>query len=60
MDSWNEFNESVPLEKDKKCSEVIISSISHNDLKHGEKAWNTFKIRNLGEYHDLYVQSNQL
>ena len=60
MDTWNEFNESVPLEKDKKCSEVIISSISHNDLKHGEKAWNTFKIRNLGEYHDLYVQSNHL
>ena len=22
-----------------------------------KKVWNTFKIKNLGEYHDFYVQS---
>ena len=60
MDNWDKFNESVPLEKDKYCSELIISSISDNDLQHVEKVCNTFKIRNLGEYHDLYVQSNTL
>ena len=45
MDSWNKFNESVPLEKDKNCSELIISIISDNDLKHVEKVCNTFKIK---------------
>ena len=28
--------------------------------KHAKGAWKDFKIKNLGEYHDLYVQSDTL
>ena len=27
---------------------------------HAEKVWDVFEIRNLGEYHDLYVQTDTL
>ena len=27
---------------------------------HAQKVWDTFGIRNLGEYHDLYVQTDTL
>ena len=40
-----------------KLNEEGISSI---DYAHGQKVWKEFKIKNLGEYHDLYVQSNTL
>ena len=27
---------------------------------HAQKVWDVFEIRNLGEYHDLYVQTDTL
>ena len=27
---------------------------------HAQKAWDVFELRNLGEYHDLYVQTDTL
>ena len=60
MDNWNKFNESVPLEKDKYYTELTRSSISDKDLKDVEKVCNNFKIRDLGIYHDLYVQPDTL
>ena len=27
---------------------------------HAQKVWNVFEIKNLDEYHDLYVQSDTL
>ena len=29
-------------------------------MKHAQKVWEVFRIKNLGEYHDLYVQSDTL
>ena len=34
--------------------------ITDADHKHAEKVWKDFKIKNLVEYHDLYVQSDAL
>lgn len=30
------------------------------DYKHGDNVWNDFDIKNLGDYHDLYIQDNTL
>ena len=56
MDSWNKFNEPVPLVEDHYYSELNKEGITKVDLKHVKKVCDTFKIKNVGEYHDLYVQ----
>ena len=58
MDSWKRFNEPVPLVKDHYYSELNKECIRKEDLKHAKKVCDTFKIKKLGEYHHLYVQSD--
>ena len=54
MDSSEKFNEtSSPNEK-----YFNKEHITDEDYLHAQKVWSTFKIKNLGEYHDLYVQSD--
>ena len=36
------------------------SHIAKEDYEHAQKVWNTFKVKTLGEYHDLYVQLDTL
>ena len=58
MDSWNKFNEPVPLVEDHYYSKLNQKGITKEDLKHVKKVCDTFNIKNLSEYHDLYVQSD--
>ena len=37
-----------------------MEEISGTDYRHAEKVFNKFNIKNLGEYHNLYVQSDTL
>ena len=37
-----------------------MEDITDGDYAHAKKNCKDFKIRNLGKYHDLYVQSNTL
>ena len=62
MDSWKRFKEPVPLVEDHYYSKLNQKSITKEDLKHVKKVCDTFKTKNLGEYHDLYlyVQSDTL
>ena len=57
MDSLERFNETELLSQKSFYSKLNSEDISDEDAK---KAWNEFKIKNLGEYHDLYVQSDTL
>ena len=58
MDSWERFNETSLPPKESFYSELNLEDISDKDYLHAQKVWEEFGIRNLGEYHDLYVQAD--
>ena len=37
-----------------------LENISDGDYVDAQKVWDVFEIKHLGEYHDLYVQSDAL
>ena len=60
MDSWEKFNETALPPKKDFYSNLNLEDISDEDYAHAQKVWDVFEIKNLGEYHDLYVQSDTL
>ena len=60
MDIWEKFNEkSLPPKKDF-YSQLTLGDITDKDYAHALKTWKVFEIRDMGEYHDLYVQTDTL
>ena len=55
MDYWDKFNETNPSLKDKFYSNLNMKGISDKDYAHVKNVINIFNIKNLGDYHDLYV-----
>ena len=60
MDSWKKFKEESLPDKESFYSELNKKHITDEDYEHAQKIWSTVNIKNLGEYHDLYVQSDTL
>ena len=60
MDSWEKFNEKALPPKKAFYSELNLEDITDEDYGCTQKVWKVFGIRNLGEYHDLYVQTDTL
>ena len=60
MDSWEKFNEiSLPSKKEF-YSNLNMEDIDEIDYRHGNNVFKSFKLENLGDYHDLYVKSDTL
>ena len=60
MYSWEKFDETSLPDKKNFYSNLNLENISDKDYAHAQKIWEVFEIKNLGEYHDLYVQSDTL
>ena len=58
MSSWDKFKEPLPLDKNSYYSELNDADISDNDIAHVKNVCDTFKIKKLGKYHDLFVKSD--
>ena len=54
------FNETSLPNKESFYSNLNIENIDDIDYRHGNNVFKRFKLKNLGEYHDLYVQSDTL
>ena len=60
MDDWGKFNETSLLQKEDSYSHLNTYDITNADCTHGKRVCKDFEIKNLGEYHDLYVQRDKL
>ena len=59
VDSWEKFNETLLPDKKYFYSNLNKEGITDKDYVHAQKVWAVFEIKNLGDYHDLYVQSDK-
>ena len=60
IDNWERFNETSLPNKESFYSNLNMENIDGIDYRHGHNVFKRFKLKNLGEYHDLYVQSDTL
>ena len=60
MSSWDKFEETKLSPKEAFHSNLNISEISKYDYEHAQKVWKEFKMKNLGEYHDLSLMTDVL
>ena len=60
MDNWGKFDETTLTSREAFYSKVNLKSISNKDYAHAQKVWEVFGIKNRGEYHDIYAQSDTL
>ena len=60
MDEWNKFDEKELPSKGSFYSSLTMEDISDTDYKHANNVFKKFNLKNLGEYHDLYVRSDTL
>jgi len=60
MDSFRRFEETSLPQREKLYSIFNDTNIGEDDYVHANRIWKAFKIRNLGEYHDLYLKSDVL
>ena len=58
MDSWERFDKNTIPHRQAFYSELNLENITDKSYEHVKKVWEAFERKNLGEYHDLYVQCN--
>ena len=60
MDNLSKFNDTQLPKKEDFYSLLTDENISDDDYSHARDVWNAFWIKNMGEYHDLYLKSDIL
>ncbi len=60
MDSFERFNETQIPSKENFYNKLNNSHIPDKDYEHAQNVWKKYNIKNLGEYHDLYLKTDVL
>ena len=58
MTSWDKFMETQLPHKQAFHSALDMHDISECNYEHAQKVWRAFNLKNLGEYHDLYLKTD--
>ena len=60
MTSWDKFNETSLPPEEAFYSKLNMSDISDTDYSHAQNVWKGFGMKNLGEYHNLYLKTDTI
>ena len=60
MDCFDKFSEEKHPPKEKSYNRLNDSYISDEDYNYVQSVWKQFNLKNMGEYHDLYLKSDVL
>ena len=60
MAGWGKFNGALLSEKENFYSDLIMEDIIDADYAHAKRVSKESEIKNLGEQHNFYVQSDTL
>ena len=60
MDNWERSNETSLPSKESFYNNLNMEDIDDIDYRHGNNVFKKSKLNNLGDYHDLYVQTDTL
>ena len=60
MDSWKKFDKTSLSDKKAFYKVLYLEDITVNNYTHAQKVFEELKLKNFGDYHDLYVQSTTL
>ena len=60
MNSWERFNETSMPDKEAFYSNLYIEDITDVDHRHAKRVFKNLSNKNLGDYHDFYVQIDTL
>ena len=58
MSEWEKFKETKLPPKEAFYSKVNMVGVKDEDYEHARKVWREFGIKNLREYHDLYLKTD--
>ena len=58
MDSWDKFEETRLPRKDEFYSKLNVSGIDEVEYQHARNVWDKFGLKNMGDYHDLYLKTD--
>ena len=58
MSKWEKFEETKLPPKEAFYSKLNMTGVSEEDYEHANRVWKEFGLKDLGEYHDLYLKTD--
>ena len=58
MTDWDKFKETKLPPREAFYSKLNMSGVGNEDYEHANRVWKEFGLKDLGEYHDLYLKTH--
>ena len=58
MTDWDKFKETKLLLTEAFYSKLNMTGVGNEDYEHANRVWKEIGIKNLGEYHNLYIKTD--